>query len=138
MATALAELGVSKGTRVAIQMPKLPQLVIAYHAVLHLGGVVVLTNPIYFIRFREFEAPMAGGVHLANRFPELQEYFEEDREMLFYGSMEELVDKARFYLAPERDTERRQIGQRAAARARAEHTWLHRFRRIGDVLGLDF
>ncbi len=47
MATALAALGVTKGTRVAIQMPNLPQLVIGYHAVLRLGGVVVMTNPIY-------------------------------------------------------------------------------------------
>ena len=46
-ATALAELGVTKGTRVAIQMPNLPQLVIAFYAVMRLGGVVVMTNPLY-------------------------------------------------------------------------------------------
>jgi long-chain acyl-CoA synthetase len=46
-ATALVGLGVSKGTRVAIQMPNLPQLVIAYYAVLKAGGVVVMTNPLY-------------------------------------------------------------------------------------------
>ena len=47
MATALAGLGVTKGSRVAIQMPNLPQLVIAYHAAMRLGAVVVMTNPIY-------------------------------------------------------------------------------------------
>lgn len=47
MAAALAEIGVGKGTRVAIQMPNLPQLVIGYYATLRLGGVVVMTNPIY-------------------------------------------------------------------------------------------
>ena len=47
MATALRSLGVEKGTRVAIQMPNIPQLVIAYFATLRLGGVVVLTNPLY-------------------------------------------------------------------------------------------
>lgn len=46
-ATALTGLGVVKGTRVAIQMPNVPQLVIAYYAVLRLGGVVVMTNPLY-------------------------------------------------------------------------------------------
>jgi len=47
LATALTDLGVTKGTRVAIQMPNVPQLVISYFAVMRLGGVVVMTNPIY-------------------------------------------------------------------------------------------
>jgi len=46
-ASALAGLGVTRGTRVALQMPNLPQLVIAYHAILRLGGIVVMTNPLY-------------------------------------------------------------------------------------------
>lgn len=46
-AAALSELGVGKGTRVAIQMPNLPQLVIAFFAVMRLGGVAVMTNPLY-------------------------------------------------------------------------------------------
>lgn len=46
-ATALAGLGVTKGTRVAIQLPNVPQTVIAWQAVSRLGGVVVLTNPLY-------------------------------------------------------------------------------------------
>ncbi len=50
LATALADLGVTKGTRVAIQLPNLPQTVIAYYAVLRAGGVVVMTNPLYVAR----------------------------------------------------------------------------------------
>jgi len=46
-ATALARLGVVKGTRVAIQLPNLPQTVIAYYGVLAAGGQVVMTNPLY-------------------------------------------------------------------------------------------
>jgi long-chain acyl-CoA synthetase len=46
-ATALAGLGVTKGGRVAVQLPNLPQTVIAYHAVVRLGAQVVLTNPLY-------------------------------------------------------------------------------------------
>jgi long-chain acyl-CoA synthetase len=49
-ATALARLGVVKGTRVAIQLPNLPQTVIAYYAVLAAGGQVVMTNPLYVAR----------------------------------------------------------------------------------------
>lgn len=47
LATALAGLGVKKGTHVAIQLPNLPQTVISYYAVLRLGGVVVMTSPLY-------------------------------------------------------------------------------------------
>ena len=47
LATALAGLGVVKDSRVAIQLPNLPQTVIAYYATLRLGAQTVLTNPLY-------------------------------------------------------------------------------------------
>ena len=46
-ATALAALGVGKDTKVAIQLPNLPQTVIAYYATLSLGAQAVMTNPLY-------------------------------------------------------------------------------------------
>jgi long-chain acyl-CoA synthetase len=49
-ARGFARLGVGKGTSVAIQLPNLPQTVVAYQAVLALGGRVVLTNPLYTAR----------------------------------------------------------------------------------------
>jgi len=55
LATALARLGVVKGTRVAIQLPNLPQTVIAYYAVLAAGGHVVMTNPLYVARELEYQ-----------------------------------------------------------------------------------
>ena len=55
LATALARLGVVKGTRVAIQLPNLPQSVIAYYAVLAAGGQVVMTNPLYVAREIEYQ-----------------------------------------------------------------------------------
>ncbi|NOZ00326.1 MAG: long-chain fatty acid--CoA ligase [Deltaproteobacteria bacterium] len=49
-ATALAALGVVKGDRVAIQLPNLPQCVIAYYGVLRAGAIAVMTNPMYVER----------------------------------------------------------------------------------------
>ena len=49
-ATALAGLGVTRDTRVAIQLPNLPQTVIAYYATLSLGAQAVMTNPLYVER----------------------------------------------------------------------------------------
>ena len=64
-ATALADLGVTKGTRVAIQMPNLPQLVIAFFSVMRLGGVVVMTNPLYMpYEIESMYAPKNRGSNL--------------------------------------------------------------------------
>ncbi|MBW2733284.1 MAG: long-chain fatty acid--CoA ligase [Deltaproteobacteria bacterium] len=49
-ATALSQLGVKKDSRVAIQLPNLPQTVIAYHATQVLGAQAVMTNPLYMPR----------------------------------------------------------------------------------------
>ncbi len=47
LAAGLADLGVKKGDRVGIFMPNTPQFVMAYFAILKVGGVVVATNPLY-------------------------------------------------------------------------------------------
>jgi long-chain acyl-CoA synthetase len=60
LATALAALGVTRETRVAIHLPNLPQTVIAYYAVLSLGGQVVMTNPLYVERELEHQWNDAG------------------------------------------------------------------------------
>lgn len=59
-ATALAALGVSKDSKVAIQLPNLPQTVIAYYAVLALGAQAVMTNPMYVERELEHQWNDAG------------------------------------------------------------------------------
>ncbi len=47
MAGALAGLGIRKGDRVAILLPNVIPCVAAYYAVLKLGGIVVMNNPLY-------------------------------------------------------------------------------------------
>src|SRR2546425_792215 len=59
-ATALERLGVTKDSRVAIQLPNLPQTVIAYYATLSLGAQVVMTNPQYTSRELEHQWTDAG------------------------------------------------------------------------------
>ncbi len=46
-AKGLQDLGVAKGTRVALLLPNTPYYVIAYFAVMKLGGIVVNVNPLY-------------------------------------------------------------------------------------------
>jgi len=54
-ATALAELGIQKGDKVALAMPNMPQMVIATMAVFRLGAVVVMHNPLYTERELEHQ-----------------------------------------------------------------------------------
>jgi long-chain acyl-CoA synthetase len=59
-ATALAGLGVVKGTRVAVQAPNIPQTAIAYLAIQRLGAHAVMTNPLYMPREIEHQWNDAG------------------------------------------------------------------------------
>lgn len=49
-ATALDDLGVGKGDRVAVILPNLPQTLLSFYAVMKVGAIVVNTNPIYTAR----------------------------------------------------------------------------------------
>lgn len=59
-ATALANLGVGKDSKVAIQLPNLPQAVVAYYATLSLGAQAVMSNPMYVEREIEHQWNDAG------------------------------------------------------------------------------
>jgi long-chain acyl-CoA synthetase len=59
-AGALVALGVKPGDRVAIQLPNLPQTVIAFQAALQVGAVVVMTNPLYTLREVQHQWSDAG------------------------------------------------------------------------------
>ena len=60
LAAALHHMGIRKGDRVAIMMPNCPQTIIAYYAVLSLGAVTVMTNPLYVVRELEHQWGDAG------------------------------------------------------------------------------
>lgn len=55
---------------------------------------------------RSFEIPACKGFMLAERTDEHRAYFEEDHEAVYFDSLEELVDKARYYASHDRERER--------------------------------
>lgn len=55
LANALDKMGLKAGDKVAIMLPNCPQAIISYYAVLWLGGVVVMTNPMYVEREMEHQ-----------------------------------------------------------------------------------
>lgn len=54
-ANALSRMGVEPGTKVAIMLPNCPQAIISFYAVSWLGGVAVMTNPLYVEREMEHQ-----------------------------------------------------------------------------------
>lgn len=53
------------------------------------------------IPLRSLDIMGAGGALLSNFQPELAEYFEDEKELVLYGSIEDAFDKADFYLRHE-------------------------------------
>jgi spore maturation protein CgeB len=86
------------------------------------------------IRAREFEVPMAGGFYMVEHMDELTEFFEPDKEIVCYRTLEELVAKIRYYLA--HDEERERIRRAGYQRSLREHTWCHRFAAAFSAMGL--
>ena len=61
LATALVALGVQPGSRVAIDMPNLPQFVIAYYGILRAGAIATPTNPLYTTKEIEHQWSDSGS-----------------------------------------------------------------------------
>lgn len=95
-----------------------------------------LKNPLKIVNLRNFEIPMSGGIEICKFNPELANYFEADKEILFYESNEELIDKAIYYTKKASDQEICAIKQNARKRAESDHTWMKRFELIFKELGI--
>jgi spore maturation protein CgeB len=77
------------------------------------------------VHLRDFEAPMSGAFYFVEHQEELEEFYEPGREIITYGSREELLEKVRYYLA--HDDERERIRLAGYERAQRDHTWERRF-----------
>lgn len=83
------------------------------------------------IKGRDFEVPLSGCAYLTSYSPDLAACFEEGKEILFYRNDDDLIAKAKYYLAhPE---EAKAIGLAGRERALREHTWERRVRALIDV-----
>lgn len=95
-----------------------------------------LHNNVPVVNLRNFEVPMCGGVQICRYCDEMNEYFEDGKEVVLYRSEDEMIDKLRYYLNTANESEIRQMKKLARLRSENEHTWYCRFRRVFDVLGL--
>lgn len=83
------------------------------------------------INMRTFEAMGTGSFLLTNWIPTIEELFEDGKHLVLYRSMDEMVDKAKYYLA--HDSERERIAAAGYEAVMAKHTIQHRVDRMLEV-----
>ena len=77
---------------------------------------------------RCFEALAAGSFLLTDWVPDIEELFEDGKHLVLYRSLDEMVDKAKYYLA--HDDERQSIAEAGYQHVMNNHTIGHRVDRI--------
>ncbi|HKR56752.1 MAG TPA: glycosyltransferase [Gemmatimonadales bacterium] len=99
-----------------------------------MGGILhseELTN----VKGRDFEIPgTGGGVYVTSFNPDLAQHFDVGREILCYRNRDEMVEL--ILEALKRPEESREMARRARERCLREHRWLHRYRRLLEMLGV--
>lgn len=86
------------------------------------------------IPLRAFDIMGAGGFLLSNYQEELQELYENEKEMVLYESLWDGVEKADFYL--QHETLRSEIARRGREKTLREHSLQDRFKKILEIAGL--
>lgn len=84
------------------------------------------------VNCRLFEAAGCGAFQIADWKPGLPEFFDPEREIVTFRTRKELKEKVDYYLA--HTEERREIADRAYARAHREHTYEIRLRRLLEIV----
>lgn len=85
------------------------------------------------VNMRTFEAMGTGSFLLTNWIPTIEELFEDGKHLVLYRSLDEMVDKARYYLT--HDSERERIAAAGYEEVMAKHTIQHRVNRMLEVAG---
>jgi spore maturation protein CgeB len=101
---------------------------------LGLGGIGYsedLTN----VKTRDFEIPgTGGGLYLTSFNPDLAQHYDVGNEIICYRNRDEMIELIRYYLA--RPDLVRAVVERGRARCLSEHRWLHRYKRVCQILGI--
>ena len=84
------------------------------------------------IKGRVFEVPACAGFLLTENCENLEKYFEIDKEIVVFNSMEEAKDKINFY--KKNYAESKKIAENGYLRAIKDHTYEQRFLNIFNKL----
>jgi len=84
---------------------------------------------------RLFEVAGSGGFQICDRKEEIANYFEENKEIVCFDTIDELIEKIEYYLKHQDEAEI--IANNAHKRALNEHTYEHRINTIFDIISFD-
>jgi len=86
------------------------------------------------INMRTFEALSTKSFLLTNWIPTLEELFTDGVHLVTYKTLDEAVDKAKYYIA--HDEEREKIAEAGFNEVRSKHTFKHRVEQVLKETGL--
>jgi len=84
-----------------------------------------------FVNPRTFEIASCGGFQLVDDREAVRELFEEDKEIVFFKSIEEAIDKADFYI--KNDKLRNEIANNSREKVLLHHTYKHRLTNMINI-----
>lgn len=87
------------------------------------------------LKARIFEVTMCGGFLLTEYVNGIEEFFEIDKEIVCFKTVDEAVDKVKYYLRHEK--ERIKIARAGWERAHKDHTWQKRLSDIFEKIEKD-
>lgn len=90
---------------------------------------------LYQIKSRVFEMGMSRTLMLCELSPNLERYYEPQKEFVPFTDLDDCADKAKYYLKHE--SERARIANAYYERTRAEHMWEHRYQQLFRDMGLE-
>lgn len=93
-----------------------------------------VSTDILQIKSRAFEQGLSGTMMICRQSPNLERYYEPGKEFVPFETLDDCVDKVKFYL--QHESERARIAQAYHDRTRAEHMWTHRFQNMFKEIGL--
>jgi spore maturation protein CgeB len=88
-------------------------------------GTIGHTRSMLTLKLRDFDVPMSGALYITHRNKELHDLFVENKEVLFYSDINELVKKVKYYL--DHEDEMMAIAENGRRRVLKDHSWEHRF-----------
>ena len=92
----LGELGITKGDRIAVMLPNIPQYITYFFAIVKLGAIIVQVNPLYTMRELEFEIKDSG----ANTLIVMDDFIDKALPLYPAKLKRILVVKVQYYLPP--------------------------------------
>lgn len=88
------------------------------------------------LNMRHFEALGAGAFLLTDNIPNHENPFSEGIHFVGYDNMNDMIEKAHYYL--EHDSERESIAAAGYAMALSHHTYMHRVLNVLDTVGIPY